>query len=647
MMAQRLRAPGPSLLLLSSFLVRAAALEEVAVDVDSSGEVHPEMFRRTAIATSVQTGSLLDMTSGPPCPINSRVPLGGECKCGSETCKKEQYCFPSADDGKDSCKDEPEKDPSQIIWTTMTRNGPTDGRDDGALTGRTLKFKKKFKNSILRILYTDNLRIYGSSCGSASARFELKIDGSSCPSGKMSKDLYVYTYMNPHRYHTWGGHCKGIKEGEHTLTAIVGSNGYSCRDAYAGWAFQQPLATVYLEVQEIPEDYPFFHVKTGRNSDSRDSGVVTGRSIRFKKLTKDSLLRLFYSDDGRAYGGSSRSCSCSWHLRIDGQPCSSGRIQGDVYVYPHENPHAPLSVAGYCKDVSAGQHTVDVEVKVTQGWSACDCHTGWTTASGGGQYILEAEEIPASYKMVNYIQKYQADGRDEGILTHYKLDFKKQHDDTRLRLLFQETNRAAYSTWSCAGRWEILIDGTSCATGSIHGDIYVTRHSTTSPYNRDINPYRTRIFAGACDDYEAGDHKLTVKLTPQKSGSNVCNLQTGWSSASNGRASGLLEVIEIFRQCSEFEDKKKCKQPRCFWDEKKCIDLVHCPGSDKVAVGADCLCGDAKIAKGKYCFEDNKTSSDAPKPEATESKSAANVMTYLPGLALALPVAAGVGPLLL
>lgn len=91
-----------------------------------------------------------------------------------------------------------------------------------------------------------------------------------------------------------------------------------------------------------------------------------------------------------------------------------------------------------------------------------------------------------------------------------------------------------------------------------------------------------------------------------------------------------MEAIEFFRPCSEFDSKSECQQPKCHWDEDECIDLAECPGSDKVAVGADCLCGDVKAKKGKYCYED-QTAHDGAKPDP---KSAARGWTTEVGLLL-------------
>ncbi|CAE7517594.1 Cthrc1 [Symbiodinium natans] len=587
----------------------------------------------------------------------------------SETCKKDQLCY-SPDGGKEACQDEEKKDPYLIDVHGITKNMAHhhSGPKSEKVPGRTFTFVKKKEDSILRFLYTDTFRVLctphrykGRFIDGCAGRWEIKIDGKSCPSGGIYQDWYVHRFQDSHRTNGWGGVCKGVSVGKHTVQVYVGPtpwhHGWNIMDAFTGWhaGHGTPRATVHLEVQEIPEAYPLYHYKSGEGGDARDSGHLTGRHISFKKLNKDSNLRLYYSDNLRVMVRDVHrqgACACRWSIHIDGKECPTGYVAGDVYIHRHENPHRPKSMVGYCDGVDAGDHKVDVHVSTTPGYGHCDCHTGWHNS----HYLLEAEEVPKPYDMVHYNMQRQTDHRDAGILNNYKVTFTKKNSETRLRLLFTE-NLRAYSRnhhkphhgTTCSADWEIFVDGKSCGSASIHAQIYTRRLEANHIShnggwanhhgwwwwvwpahfaNQDTNPHRVRTFAGFCDDVSQGEHTLTVNL---KSPFGNCDLWTGWKNDPAGKGpGGTLEAIEFFRPCNEFDSKAECKQPRCHWDEDECIDLAECPGSDKVGVGADCLCGEKKAEKGKYCYED-KTVHDGVKEEA---KSAARIWTPHVGLLL-------------
>lgn len=601
--------------------------------------------------------------------MSEYIPVGDDCTCESETCKKDQFCY-SPDDGKDKCLDEQKTDPYLIDVHGFTKNlGPSTQRN-GAIGGRKFTFTKKKDDSLLRILYTDTFRVichskryHGRWIDGCAARWEIKIDGQSCPSGGIYQDWYVHRFQDPHRTQSFGGVCKGVSEGKHTLEVFVYKtpwhHQWNINYPYTGWSAHHGTAkaTVHMEVQEIPESYPLFHYATGTQMDGRDTGWVNARVISFKKLYDDSNLRLWYVDNHRVmqHNRHHGAGSCRWEIRIDGQSCPSGTILGDLYIHRHENPHRPKSMVGYCNGLEAGDHKVEVHVSTTPGLHHSDCFTGWHSA----RWILEAEEIPKQYDMVHYNMQHQTDHREHGILNNYKVTFQKKHDETRLRLLFME-NLRAYSRnvhsahahgRTCSGDWEIFVDGKACGSVHIHAQMYSRRlekhhhwgniggsHSHNHgqwwwvwpPHfaNQDTNPHRVRTFAGFCDDVSSGEHTLTVMI---KSPFGKCDLWTGWHNHPGGKGGhGTLEAIEFFRPCSEFDSKSECQQPKCHWDEDECIDLAECPGSDKVAVGADCLCGDVKAKKGKYCYED-QTAHDGAKPDP---KSAARGWTTEVGLLL-------------
>jgi len=593
-----------------------SAAKPVEVLVDATGQFEPG---GVGPELQVVPASLVaqEMMEGLECPVSDRVALGTACQCGGTKCEKSNFCYALEEDGTPSCEEMSRQDPSLLDLYGISKNGPADGKDVGAINGRELKFYKKSANSGLRFFYSDNFRVYGSHSAS---RWELKIDGATCPSGKMAQDLHVQPGMNPHRINGFGFHCKGVGKGDHKVTVHVGPTpGYTSagrHDAYTGNGFGKNAAW-HLEAQEIPADYQLYHFKSGAGPDGRSSGVVNGRTLKFKKLYKDSRLRLFYSDNLRSYSGS--YASCRWTIRVDGQACKSGNIAGDVYVHPYDNPLRPRSFAGYCDDVSVGEHTVDVFIGTTPGYSSCGGHTGWTGSGGGAHYLLEAEEIPnpSSYPMLHYKMAHTSDGRDAGALAHYQLSFEKKNKETTLRLFFTENLRAYSHQHSCACTWELLVDSKHCGNVEIFGQVYVWRHHSGN--QKDTNPHRVRSFAGFCENVPAGTHQAVANV--RQRGTSHCDCYTGWLNSPGGNgAHGVLEVHEFFKPCPGFE-KGDC-QGHCYWSEEAgiCSKAVPCPGHDKIAVGSTCLCGDKEAKEGQFCYEDS-TVADSAKPEKSFSYS--------------------------
>ena len=126
---------------------------------------------------------------------------------------------------------------------------------DPIASSRRLTYEKKLDDSILKITYTDNLRVYNyqSSAGSAACQFHVYIDGLPC-SVPAPITGAVYTprsdYTNPHRIRTMVGVCAEtangpIGRGDHEVRVYV-ENYYAGRDTgcYLGW---ESTATVLVE----------------------------------------------------------------------------------------------------------------------------------------------------------------------------------------------------------------------------------------------------------------------------------------------------------------------------------------------------------------------------------------------------------------
>ena len=126
---------------------------------------------------------------------------------------------------------------------------------DPIASSRLLTYEKKLDSSILKITYTDNLRVYNyqSSSGSAACQFHVYVDGEPC-SVPAPITGAVYTprsdYTNPHRIRTMVGVCAAtasgpIGPGEHEIRVYV-ENYYAGRDTgcFLGW---ESTATLLVE----------------------------------------------------------------------------------------------------------------------------------------------------------------------------------------------------------------------------------------------------------------------------------------------------------------------------------------------------------------------------------------------------------------
>ena len=85
-------------------------------------------------------------------------------------------------------------------------------------SSRQLTYEKKIKDSLLKITYTDNLRVYNyaNSSGSAACQFHVYIDGEPCTEPAPLTGA-VYTphsaYTNPHHLRTLVGICTATASG--------------------------------------------------------------------------------------------------------------------------------------------------------------------------------------------------------------------------------------------------------------------------------------------------------------------------------------------------------------------------------------------------------------------------------------------------
>ncbi|EDN70489.1 secreted protein [Beggiatoa sp. PS] len=132
--------------------------------------------------------------------------------------------------------------------TYATGNGPNDQTDVGQIKSRILSFSKVKANTKIRIGYTDNLRTYG--VVQKACRWEIRIDGKSCPSQALVYDDHVETKDNTHSSRTVVGYCSGIAAGSHTIgiwVSHVPEPRFSGSDCYTGWN----NSTWVIEAEEV------------------------------------------------------------------------------------------------------------------------------------------------------------------------------------------------------------------------------------------------------------------------------------------------------------------------------------------------------------------------------------------------------------
>ncbi|WP_133510966.1 hypothetical protein [Candidatus Thiosymbion oneisti] len=142
----------------------------------------------------------------------------------------------------------------KIINITYTSKlGPEDGKESGALEGRKLTFNKHKKDSVIRIGYTDNFRVIGER---KACRWEIKVDGKSCPSGKLVYDRHDGNNSNVRTSNHVIGYCENLPKGNHTIKVWVGprpgNDRYKKSNCDTGWAKSRWT----LEVMEIANMNP-------------------------------------------------------------------------------------------------------------------------------------------------------------------------------------------------------------------------------------------------------------------------------------------------------------------------------------------------------------------------------------------------------
>jgi len=120
-----------------------------------------------------------------------------------------------------------------------------DGRENGPINGRVLSFVKESSTSLLRVTYSDNIRVVTTN---SSFQWKVFLDGAGT---NIITSLHNTTQdgttgVNSHRQSTVIGYLAGVPAGAHTMTIRVAQIGGPAGDAHTGWN-----STFVLQAEEI------------------------------------------------------------------------------------------------------------------------------------------------------------------------------------------------------------------------------------------------------------------------------------------------------------------------------------------------------------------------------------------------------------
>ena len=128
--------------------------------------------------------------------------------------------------------------------------------------------------------------------------------------------------------------------------------------------------------------YNVFHQTIGTTE------TVTGRTVAFTKQYAASRLRITYSDNLMVSNAPGANAGI-WEVYLDGAPIANpAPLKTAITTWSFSSTeHRQSTLVGYAEGVSAGAHTILVQVSTTS--PAIDCRTGKDST-----FLLEVEEIP-------------------------------------------------------------------------------------------------------------------------------------------------------------------------------------------------------------------------------------------------------------
>merc|ERR1719189_1661658 len=434
---------------------------------------------------------------------------------------------------------EPTEPWGRNVFVKQVTGNVADGKDSGlpgptANTQRKFTIRKQAAQTVLRLHYEDNFRVYnnGGVC-----YWELYL------AGKRVKGT--------NKLIRGGMHSQGNDNNDHQTCSVIGVTGelaselYAAgnyvfqvqlsgngRDCYTGWD-PESKGFFMMEAKEVKRGefgYIAWKAPYGPVLGQDNMFPITGRIVEFTKQNTPTALRLLYYDNFRVYNGG----HCRWYLRVDRKICEGNQyIANSVHTHSQENDHVPGAFIGYCKGITAGKHKVEAGVQS----GGHDCYTGWENS-----FLMEVREVsletlPANFNKDKNIGSgiymfhragNNVDGRDNGYINYRVLTFDKQKskDETLLRIMYSDNLRVhGHGKWC---KWELRVDEKPCAQ-NLQGTKYVVRSQ---------NDHSSQLILGYCNGIEAGRHVLRVHVR-----GNSADCYTGWDRQSQG--SFVLETMEI------------------------------------------------------------------------------------------------------
>lgn len=285
-------------------------------------------------------------------------------------------------------------------------------------------------------------------------------------------------------------------------------------------------------------------VSSKTTEDNRDTGVITGRTMKFTKKMDETTMRFFYVDN---FGVRGTNKWCRWELMINGKSCTTYKagnvgMSGSMLTIAGENDLVSATVAGYCDGLPATKagETHLLTVVLTNSGAGTNCITGWQMGGAprngdyipGQNYLLEAEEMLPGYQMVQFEQAIKQETLNVGRLGARQLTFEKQSKDTYMRVFWKDNIRKT-SNNGCFCRWEVQFNNANC--GNPAGGIAAHIHA-----NAGDNDHFPKAIVGYCK-LAKGTHTTSIYINRSHS---WCDCHTGWGAAARGD-NYVMEVREI------------------------------------------------------------------------------------------------------
>jgi hypothetical protein len=189
----------------------------------------------------------------------------------------------------------PVGEPAKLSVTRATRKNTGQGGDNyNVIPGRDLTFIKGSSNTLMKLTYTDNMRVYGN--GKA-CYWRIRVDGKNCPIDIWNGKHTTSTSDNDHTPHALIGTCSKLSAGSHVMSIYLWRSGGA--DCYTGWSASSERDAYFMEAEEINPKGQFTSKMFTVGDDGRDGGTLNGVNLKFDKRSADTHLRITWSTNLR------------------------------------------------------------------------------------------------------------------------------------------------------------------------------------------------------------------------------------------------------------------------------------------------------------------------------------------------------------